>query len=108
MSKSGALQLTVARRYSRREERVRVVEAWKRSGLNGAQYAAHTGIAVAKLYRWGRSTPRPATAVSFVELPPMASSSWAAEVTSRAGCVRLAGSASPVWAGALIRELNRC
>jgi hypothetical protein len=29
-------------------------------------------------------------------------------VTSRAGCVRLAGSASPVWAGALIRELNRC
>lgn len=51
MIKSGALQLTVARRYSRREERVRVVEAWKRSGLKGAQYAAYTEIAVAKLYR---------------------------------------------------------
>jgi len=51
---------------------------------------------------------RSARTVSLVELPAIATGMWAAEVSSRAGAVRLRPAVDPRWAAALITELNRC
>jgi hypothetical protein len=108
MNQSEDCRVVVARRYTRRDERLKIVETMRQSGLSAAEFAKQRGIPVRKLYRW-RNAPLPAqTAAAFIELPAIATGSWMAEVTSKAGGVRLSGSASPVWAASLIRELNRC
>jgi hypothetical protein len=58
----------------------------------------------------GSARTRRLAVVSFVEVPREAatSSGWAAEALTRSGPVRFSLTASPAWAGQLIRELNRC
>jgi len=108
MNKSEESGLVVARRYTRRDERLQIMESLRRSGLSAAQYAEETGIPVRRLYRWGKSAMPAQETSGFIELPPLATGTWAAEVASGAGSVRIAASASPAWAASLIRELNRC
>lgn len=108
MDKSEDCQLVVARRYTRRKERLKIVTKWRESGLSLAEYAEKTGIAARSLYRWSNDAVPMQEAGTFIELTAMGSGAWAAEVMSKAGLVRLSGSASPAWAASLIRELNRC
>jgi hypothetical protein len=109
MNKSEDCRLVVAKRYTRRDERLRIMEAWRQSGLSVVEFAAQKGMAVRKLYRWrGAKASTPPEASALIELPSILAGGWTAEVTSKVGAVRLAGSASPVWAASLIRELNRC
>jgi len=108
MNKSEDCRLVVARRYTKRDERLRVVTAWRQSGLSAVEFGEQAGIAARKLYRWQGEMVAQAPTAAFIELPAMSTAAWTAEVMSRSGSVRLSASASPVWAASLIRELNRC
>ena len=108
MDKSEDCQLVVAKRYTRRGERLKIVEKWRRTGLSAAEYSEKSGINVGTLCRWGREAVPMRETTSFIELPAMADAVWGAEIASKAGSVRLSASVSPIWAAALIRELNQC
>ena len=108
MNKSEECRLVPTRQYTRRDERLKVMESFRQSGLSTQQYAEQTGIPARKLYRWRRDAMPMQEAAAFIELPAIAAGSWAAEVTCKSGSVRLSGSASPAWAASLIQELNRC
>ena len=110
MEKSEECQLVVPRkRNTRRRERLKIVEKWRRTGLTAAEYAEKTGINEGTLSRWGREAVPVGQAEAFVELPAVgAGSDWGAEIESKAGRVRISGSVSAAWAAALIRELSRC
>jgi transposase-like protein len=108
MNKSEDCQLVATRRYTRRDERLRIVAAWRQSGLSAVEYAEQAGITVRNLYRWKGNAGPEGEAMSFIELPAMPTGAWSAEVMSKSGSVRLSASACPSWAASLIRELNRC
>jgi len=108
MDKSEDCQLVVAKRYTRRGERLKIVEKWRRTGLSASEYSEKSGINVGTLCRWGREAVPMRETTPFIELQAAASGAWTAEVTSKEGSVRFSPSACPVWAAALIRELNRC
>ena len=98
------------RRAAQRERWARILADWNGSGLSGVAFAAERGIELRSLYRWRQRARRAAllSPQGLIELPPMPMSEWAAEVTTARVTVRLAGSASPRWAGKLIRELAAC
>lgn len=98
----------VPRQYTKPRERSGVVAAWEESGMSAELYSARSGITVSTLRRWRRQAFVPPSQGALVELPPMVSGDWSAEVMSKAGSVRFSASALPEWAAALIRELNRC
>jgi hypothetical protein len=105
---SSEMGLVVRGQHTKPEERMRVVAAWEASRLSAERFAEQTGIPVSSLLRWRRQrlgVPK------LVELPPspaMMSSEWAAEISTKAGALRLSTSASPTWAAALVREINQC
>lgn len=98
------------------EEREGILKVWAASGKSAEEFAAQSGWSHWTLLRWRteaarptrRRTEDPRGANLLVAVPAPARSVWAAEVMTRSGTVRLAGSASPAWAGQLIRELSRC
>ncbi len=99
------------RRYARRLERAEIVVACEASGLSVAAFAAQRGLHRQALYRWRSEQRRsPARrAVALVEVPaPKVAGAWAAEVMTAHGPLRLSLTATPSWAGELIRELRRC
>ena len=104
--------LVVRGQHTKPHERRRVIEAWDASGLSAYRFAAQSGISVSNLRRWRRQTYEAPRQVSLVEVPHAppspVTSEWAAEVSSKAGPVRFAAGASPVWAARLLREMNRC
>lgn len=109
MDKSEDCQLVVVRKNTRRRERLKIVEKWRRTGLSAAEYAEKSGINEGTLSRWGREAVPMRETAPFIELPAVgAGAAWGAEIESKAGAVRLSASVSPLWAAALIRELNRC
>jgi len=111
MDSNHGLIIVRGRRQAQRERWAKLIAEWDRSRLSGVVFAEERGLNQRALYRWRQRLGRGAvvaTGPELIELPPAAASTWAAEVTSRAGCVRLAESASPGWAAALVRELNRC
>lgn len=80
--------------------------------MSKVKFAGEHGIELRSLYRWGQRIRRgrlaSTTTCGLVEVPQVATRSWAAEVTTASGTVRLSPLATPVWAGQLIRELSRC
>lgn len=101
------------RRHLRPVEREQIVVRWVQSGLSAAEVAQRTGVSPSSLWRWKgqlstsarpMGTPVPA----LVEVPPPIGGLRVAEVMTRGGPVRLFAGASPAWAAALLRELNRC
>ena len=102
------------RRQLRPEERTQVLAFWAQSGRSGEEVAREKGVSRQSLARWklaarlaGReaaATPTPAR----VEVPAPRSGEGVAEMLTRHGPVRLFATATPAWAAALVRELNRC
>lgn len=88
-----------------------IVGAWEQSGSSGVDFAAERGINRQLLYQWRRRIRRERAAVAgggLFEVAPVALPAWGAEVSTACGPVRIALSATPAWAGALLRELARC
>jgi transposase-like protein len=94
--------------------KTKIVAAWAASGMTAPGFAPQAGVPAHRLYEWRRAARQrqneTTAVVSFVEVPREAatSSGWAAEALTRSGPVRFSLTASPAWAGQLIRELNRC
>jgi hypothetical protein len=100
-----------SRRQARRESWAKLIADWDRSGQSGPAFAAEQRLDVRSLYRWrrwGRRGAEQATGRGLIEVPPVATSTWAAEVMTSKGAVRLSPAASPQWAAELIRELTQC
>jgi len=81
--------------------------------MTARAFASEAGVPAHRLYQWrrvARQRENETTAVvPFVEVPrELAPRGWVAEALTRSGVVRFSLTASPAWAGQLIRELNRC
>jgi transposase-like protein len=109
-NKALALVARPKRRYVGREERERILAQWARSGARVEEMAEEAGVSCRSLSQWKRAdVPKRRVREAFVEVPaPMTAGMWAAEATTRCGLVRFSCSASPAWAGQLLRELTRC
>jgi len=94
--------------------KTKIVAAWASSGLSARAFASEAGMPAHRLYEWRRAARQrqneTTAIVPFVEVPRESamSSGWAAEALTRSGVVRFSLTASPAWAGRLVRELNRC
>lgn len=111
MDDKRALIIVPGRRQARREHWAEIVAGWEDSRLSGVEFAEQRGIDVHLLYRWRRRVRQAGlepAAGGMLEVPRVATASWAAEVTTACGPVRLSMGASPAWAAELIRELARC
>jgi len=100
--------LVVRGQHTKPEDRMRVLAAWDASRLSAERFAAQSGIPVSSLLRWRRQRLGVPRLVELPAMTPMPTSEWAAEITSKAGPIRLSSSASPAWAAALLREINQC
>jgi hypothetical protein len=87
---------------------MRVIAAWDASGLSADRFAEQSGICVSNLRRWRRQRLGVPKLVELPRVPSMPASDWAAEISSKAGLIRLSPAASPSWAAALLREINQC
>lgn len=83
--------------------------------MTGKEVSRQTGVSRQSLARWKQAARVQASGASttggamMMEVPaPLASGSWAAEVVTRHGVVRLSALAMPRWAAQLLRELNAC
>jgi hypothetical protein len=105
---SREMGLVVRGQHSKPEERMRAIAAWDASGLSADRFAERSGICVSSLRRWRRQRLGVPKLVELPRVSSLPASEWAAEISSKAGPVRLSPAASPSWAAALLREINQC
>lgn len=110
MNESKTLMVVPRRQVFAVGSKLRILAAWKASGLSAREFGQDAGIAPYLLYDWRRAARRSTTGVEvpLVEVPAPLGGFGAAEIVTQRGLVRLFPAAAPAWAAQLVRELNRC
>jgi transposase-like protein len=94
------------------EERNRILDLFRKSGLTQAAFAEQQGIKLTTLQHWFyKSSRRPRAAKKFQEVPlhSILSPTWAAEMVLKSGVtLRLNPSADPHWVRSLLPALHSC